>query len=513
MKRLSAIFAGLTALCLIPVTGVATARSAPHRALGAFTRDTDIGRVMQPGRAAYDARRRTYRVVGNGDDLWAGKDDFHFVNREIRGDVAIAATIAPITGSTDPHSKAGVMVRQDLTPDSPYADIVVHQNGHVAMQYRETRGGDTYEIEALHTGPGRFQLERQGDYVFMSIQGADGRMHHAGGGFRLSLDGTYYVGLLVCSHSDTQTKTVDFADVEITKPAPLPPISATTRVESTLETVDVTSSYRAVVYHTTDHIEAPNWSADGKTFIFNSQGRIFTLPVSGPVAGGAPAALDTGDLTHINNDHGPSPDGKWLALSDQPKGGDDPSRVYIVPMDGGEPRQLTAMGPSYWHGWSPDGKTVAIVANRNGNFDIYSVPATGGPETRLTTAPGLDDGPDYTPDGQWIYFNSVRSGNMKIWRMHPDGTQQEQVTTGDDSRDWFPHVSPDGKWIAYIAYGTDVQPGDHPANRFVSIKVMPASGGPARVVAKLFGGQGTMNVPSWSPDSTHLAFVSYRPVP
>jgi len=259
----------------------------------------------------------------------------------------------------------------------------------------------------------------------MSIEGADGKMHHAGGGFRLKLDGTYYVGLLVCSHSDTQTKTVDFSDVAITRPAALPPISATTKVESTLETVDVTSSDRAVVYHTADHIEAPNWTADGKTFIFNSQGRLFSMPVSGPVAGGAPIALDTGDLTHINNDHGP----------------------------------------------------------------------------------------DYTPDGQWIYFNSVRSGNMKIWRMHPDGTQQEQVSTGDDSRDWFPHVSPDGKWVAYISFGTDVAPGDHPANRFVSIKVMPVSGGPARVVAKLFGGQGTMNVPSWSPDSTHLAFVSYRPVP
>jgi len=425
MRGLGAIFAGLTALCLIPAAGPAAARPAPHRPLGAFTQDTDIGSVKQKGRATFDAHTKTYRVVGNGDDLWAGKDDFHFVNRQARGDVAIAASITPIAGSTDPHSKSGIMVRQDLTPDSPYADIVVHHNGHVALQYRETRGGDTYEIEALHTGPGRFQLEHQGDYVFMSIEGADGKMHHAGGGFRLKLDGTYYVGLLVCSHSDTQTKTVDFSDVAITRPAALPPISATTKVESTLETVDVTSSYRAVVYHTADHIEAPNWTADGKTFIFNSQGRLFSMPVSGPVAGGAPIALDTGDLTHINNDHGP----------------------------------------------------------------------------------------DYTPDGQWIYFNSVRSGNMKIWRMHPDGTQQEQVSTGDDSRDWFPHVSPDGKWVAYISFGTDVAPGDHPANRFVSIKVMPVSGGPARVVAKLFGGQGTMNVPSWSPDSTHLAFVSYRPVP
>ena len=477
--------------------------------VGLFPHDSDVGSVKQKGRATYNAQTHTYRVVGNGDDLWAAKDDFHFLNRPASGDVAIAGTVAFVSGSTDPHSKAGLMVRQDLTPDSPYADIVVHHNGHVALQYRETRGGQTYEIEALHTGPGRFQLERQGDYVFMSIAGADGRLHHAGGGFRLKLDGPYYVGLMVCSHSDTQTKTADFSDVEITKPAPLPAITATTPTESTLETVDVTSSYRAVVYHTTDHIEAPNWSADGKTFIFNSAGRIFTMPVDG----GAPKALDTGDLNHINNDHGPSPDGQWLAISDQTRGGDNQSRVYVVPMAGGAPRQLTPAGPSYWHGWSPDGKTVAIVGQRNGDFDIYTVPAEGGPETRLTTAPGLDDGSEYSPDGQWIYFNSVRTGNMKIWRMHPDGSHQEQVTTGNDSRDWFPHISPDGKWIAYVSFGTDVAPGDHPANRFVSIKVMPTAGGEARTVAKLFGGQGTMNVPSWSPDSTHMAFVSYRPIP
>ena len=507
MNRTRLVTLGLTALCLM--ASDAGAKPARPHGLGVFTADSDVGTVKQKGAAAFDKKTGTYRVVGNGDDLWAGKDDFHFVHTKASGDVAIAATIALVSGSTDPHSKAGVMVRQDLTPDSPYADIVVHHNGHVALQYRETRGGDTYEIEALHTGPGRFQLERQGDYVFMSVAGPDGVLHHAGGGFRLALKGDYYVGLAVCSHSDTQTKTVDFSDVTIAKPAALPPITAQTKVESTLEMVDVTSAYRAVVYHTTDHIEAPNWTSDGKTFIFNSGGRIFTLPVTG----GTPTQLDTKDLGRINNDHGPSPDGKWLAVSDQTRGGDNASRIYVVPMAGGEPRQVTANGPSYWHSWSPDGKTLAVIGQRNGEFDVYAVPVEGGAETRLTTAPGLDDGSEYTPDGQWIYFNSVRTGNMKIWRMHPDGSSQEQVTFGDDSRDWFPHISPDGKSIAYISFGTDVTPGDHPANKFVSLKVMPITGGPARVVAKLFGGQGTMNVPSWSPDSTHLAFVSYRPVP
>ena len=509
MKGIGRIVLGLAALgAAAGETGTA-AKPAHRDAIGIFTGYSDIGTVQQAGGATYNARTATYRVIGNGDDLWAAKDDFHFVRRKVAGDISITATISPVAGSTEPHSKAGLMIRQDLAPDSPYADIVVHGNGHVALQYRETRGGDTYEIEALHSGLGRFQLERQGDYVFMSVADANGTPRHAGGGFRLKLEGPYYVGLMVCSHSDVETKTVDFSKVVIGKPAPLPVITASSRVESTLETVDVASAYRAVVYHTTDHIEAPNWSADGKVFIFNSGGRIFKLPVEG----GMPTALNTGDLNHINNDHGPSPDGKWLAISDQTRGGDALSRVYVVPMDGGEPQRVTAEGPSYWHGWSPDGKTLAIVGRRNGEFDIYSIPAKGGAETRLTNAPGLDDGSEYSPDGQWIYFNSVRTGNMKIWRMHTDGSHQEQMTFGDDSRDWFPHISPDGKWIAYVSFGTDVPPGDHPANRLVSLKVMPASGGAGHVVAKLFGGQGTMNVPSWSPDSTHLAFVSYRPVP
>src|ERR1035437_5533154 len=154
--------------------------------------------------------------------------------------------------------------------------------------------------------------------------------------------------------------------------------------------------------------------------------------------------------SHCNNDHGISPDGKLLAISDRlPE--DGKSRVYVVPLAGGTPRQLTKDGPSYWHGWSPDGKTVAFTGERGGNFDIYTVPVAGGEQTRLTTAEGLDDGPEYSPDGAYIYFNSERTGHMQIWRMKPDGTLQEQFIN-DDSNDWFPHISPDGQWMVFLAY-------------------------------------------------------------
>src|SRR5262249_18345684 len=149
-------------------------------------------------------------------------------------------------------------------------------------------------------------------------------------------------------------------------------------------------------------------------------------------------------------------------------------------------------------------------AERNGEFDIYTIPAGGGPETRLTTTPGLDDGPDYSPDGQWIYFNSDRSGQVQIWRMRADGTQPEQVTH-DDFNNWFPHPSPDGKWLVFLSYAKDVK--GHPENKDVTLRVMPLAGGSVAVLAKLFGGQGTLNVPSWSPDSRRVAFVSYQLIP
>jgi Tol biopolymer transport system component len=255
------------------------------------------------------------------------------------------------------------------------------------------------------------------------------------------------------------------------------------------------------VYYKMDHIEAPNWSRDGKYLLFNSNGRIYRLPVTG----GKPEQVDTGTANRCNNDHGLSPDGTRLAISDQSQGGQ--SRIYILPATGGPARQLTPLGPSYWHGWSPDGSTVAYCAQRNGEFDVYTMPVEGGEERQLTTAKGLDDGPDYTPDGKFIYFNSDRTGLMQVWRMKPDGSAQEQVTS-DEFNNWFPHPSPDGKWIVFVTFEKDVV--GHPPNKPVRLRLMPIGGGPIQELARLFGGQGTINVPSWSPDSKQVAFVSYE---
>ena len=226
-----------------------------------------------------------------------------------------------------------------------------------------------------------------------------------------------------------------------------------------------------------------------------------------PVDGGDPQMIDTGFANRCNNDHGFSPDGRELVISHSPEGGS--SLIYILPAQGGEPRQVTALAPSYWHGWSPDGSTLVYCARRNNEYDVYAISTSGGEEVRLTTAPGLDDGPEYSPDGQTIFFNSVRTGQMKIWRMDPDGSNQMQVSPDDDYGDWFAHPSPDGRWIVFLSYDKSVE--GHPPNKNVLLRIMPADGtAPPRRLATLFGGQGTINVPSWSPDSRHFAFVSYR---
>jgi TolB protein len=273
-------------------------------------------------------------------------------------------------------------------------------------------------------------------------------------------------------------------------------------LHSTLETVAISAHERHVVYTAAGHFEAPNWSRDGSYFLFNSDGHILKLPVDG----GTPASVDTGSAIHCNNDHGISPDGEWLVISDSSQS-DEKSRVSVLPISGGTPRLLTANAPSYWHGWSPDGKTLAFVGERNGNFDIYTIPFTGGEETRLTTAEGLDDGPEYSPDGKYIYFNSERTGHMQIWRMHADGSAQEQITF-DNSNDWFPHFSPNGKWMVFLSYASDVQ--GHPPNKNVQLRLRNTRTGKISVLVKLFGGQGTINVPSWSPDSKKIGFVSYQ---
>ncbi|GIL02180.1 MAG: hypothetical protein BroJett030_20790 [Alphaproteobacteria bacterium] len=271
-------------------------------------------------------------------------------------------------------------------------------------------------------------------------------------------------------------------------------------MRSSLEIFDLAIGRACGVYETDAHIEAPNWSPDGDHLLYNDGGLLYRLPAGG----GAPERIDTGFATRCNNDHGFSPDGAAIAISDTSESGE--SCIYVLPARGGAPRRVTGRTPSWWHGWSPDGARIAFTARRDGQFSIRTIAVDGGEETVVAAGGGHHDGPDYTPDGAFIWFNSDRGGSMQLWRVRPDGADVEQMTF-DERVNWFPHPSPDGRLVVYLAYEHGVE--GHPAGRYVELRLMPQQGGKPETALALFGGQGTINVPSWSPDGRRFAFVRY----
>ncbi|HEX3820859.1 MAG TPA: hypothetical protein VHW45_11020 [Candidatus Sulfotelmatobacter sp.] len=470
--------------------------------VGTFENHVDVGTVLHAGTVDYDASKKAYTISGSGENMWSTADAFQFVWKKMSGDVSLTADMSFLTKTGNEHKKAVLMLRQTLDGDSVYADVALHASGLTSLQFRDEKGAVTREIQSNISAPKRLRIVKSGHYVYMSLASDNVDPHPAGGWLRIPLQGEFYVGLGVCSHDKDVIEKAVFSNVELTQPAAS---TGKPQLYSALETVSVDSVDRRVAYLAQGRFEAPNWTHNGGDFLFNRDGHIERLSVKGT----APEKIDTGLAMRCNNDHGISPDGTQLAISDNSQE-DHNSLVYIVPIKGGAPRRITQKSPSYWHGWSPDGRTLAFVGQRDGDFDIYTIPAAGGEETRLTTAKGLDDGPEYSPDGNYIYFNSERTGHMQIWRMKPDGSEQEQVFS-DELNNWFPHISPDGKWMVFLTYDSSVH--GHPENKDVMLRLMSLADKKITVLAKLFGGQGTINVPSWSPDSKQVAFVSYMLVP
>ena len=475
----------------------ATAQSTP---VGVFEGHNDVGTVLHPGSVEYNSAVKTYTISGSGENMWFATDAFQFVWKKMSGDVSLTADIGFLTKTGNEHKKAALMFRQTLDADSVYADIALHASGLTSLQFRDEKGAITREVQSKLSAPKRLRLVKRGDYVYMALGDSD--LNPAGGWIRIPFKGEFYVGLGVCSHDKDVVEQAVFSNVELSQ---LGSSMGKPVLYSTLETVTIDSADRKVAYLSEGRFEAPNWMRDGNAFLFNRNGHIERLAVGGD----QPTQIDTGFANRCNNDHGISPDATQLAISDNSQG-DQESLVYTVPIGGGTPHRITEKSPSYWHGWSPDGKTLAFVGQRNGDFDIYASPVAGGEETRLTTAKGLDDGPEYSPDGKYIYFNSERTGHMQIWRMKPDGSDQEQVFS-DDLNNWFPHISPDGQWMVFLTYSADVT--GHPENKDVMLRLMSLTDKKITVLAKLFGGQGTINVPSWSPDGKKVAFVSYMLIP
>ncbi|HVZ57806.1 MAG TPA: hypothetical protein VG870_14200 [Chitinophagaceae bacterium] len=504
-------------LCLLPLAClVSLSLTAQDRALGIFQDHTDVGKPALAGSARYEAGSQTYFLKGSGYNIWFNRDEFQFAYRKIAGDFILTANFQFAGDSGNAHRKIGWMIRESLDPEAAQICGVVHGDGLTVLQWRGLRGAymrdPQDEIRAAKQGPEILQLERSGKTITLRVAHPGEPLQTVGSHMLPDMPDSVLAGLFICSHDPDRYEEARIWNVRIDRPVPENyDAGRLGELGSRLEILDVFAGTRRVIYQSATHFEAPNYLPGGQTLLFNQQGGLYTIPVEG----GVPVKLNTGFADRVNNDHGISFDGKMLAMSsgrsDQPH---SQSAVYVLPLAGGTPKLLTPSTPSYWHGWNPNGKDVLFVGMRDGKvYNIYRVPVSGGSEVALThNRTGHVDGPEYSPDGKYIYYNANPTGTMQLWRMKPDGSAPEQLTF-DEYNNWFPHISPDGKWIVFISFPADIDPMAHPAYKRVMLRLMPAAGGAPRVIAYLYGGQGTINVPSWSPDNRHIAFVSNSEAP
>ncbi len=488
-------------LTLFAFTAVAADELMPFDSHG------DVGLTQKTG--SVEAKvGGVFRVSGSGANIWAQVDAFQYVWKKVSGNVALTADIEFEGSGVDPHRKAGLMIRQSLEPGSPYADAIVHGDGLTGLQFRLAADGITQQVASPLKGPKRLRIERRGD-SFTVLAGNPGETLQPVGPTTVILKDPVYIGLAISAHRAGVMETAIFSNVRLET---LPP-----RLNSKITIYDFKDKSMKVVHRGEGIWEAPNWSRDGQSLVVNSGGKLYRLPVDG----GPPQALQLDAALRANNDHDLSPDGKYLAISASSPTSRQ-SQVYVALADGSNAKLIVSAAPSYFHGWSPDGRYLSFVAQRAGSsYDIFRIPAGGGVEERITSGKGYDDGPDYSRDGKWIYFNSDRSGGWDIWRVPASGggpgDKLAQRVTSDEGEDWFPHPSPDGKWLLYLTFpkGTEGHNGRLPGMKLRRMKLPGDKLKPSAIetVAEFFGGQGTINVNSWAPDSRRFAFVSYELAP
>lgn len=469
---------------------------------GIFEEGNDIGSVLHKGSVVFEPAKGEYEVSGSGANIWGAQDEAHFAWRKLKGNFILQARARFIGDGVDPHRKLGWMIRTSLATDAASVNTAIHGDGLASLQYRKEAGAALEEIKFDNKAPDVIQLERRGNTFLMSVA-RFGEPYVVKEVSDVTLGDSVYVGLYVCAHNKDVVEKAVFDNVRIVVPVREGYQPYREYIGSSMEVFDMATGKRRVVYSEPASLQAPNWTLDGKALLYNKDGLIYRFDLQTK----AVSVIPTGDVKNNNNDHVISFDGTMLGLSSTSPDRKYNSVVYTVPIAGGLPKQITPIGPSYLHGWSPDGKWLTYTAQRGSDYNIYKIPSGGGEEIQLTTTPGLDDGPEYSPDGAYIYYNSVRSGSMQIWRMKPDGTGHEQLTN-DGFHNWFPHPSPDGKTLVFLSFQQDVKADDHPFYKHVYLRTMPIGGGQPKVAVYLYGGQGSINTPSWSPDSKQFAFVS-----
>lgn len=480
--------------------------------IGIFQHNTDVGNPKKAGTASFNKRNQVYTLEGSGYNVWFERDEFNYVYTMIEGNFILTANFEFIEEGQDPHRKIGWMIRESIDDNASHSSATLHGDGLTVLQWRELRGAFMRDPEDEVFSPKHsyniLQIERMGQKIIMRAAHDGEPLQIIGSHVVPGMPEEVLAGLFICSHNEDVVEKARVWNVRIDKPAPDDyNISEQGYLGCRLETMNVFDGKRMVIYEKPDRFEAPNWMPDGKQLLFNMEGSLYKIPTTG----GLIEKLNTGFADRNNNDHGISFDGKTLAISHHREGlSEGGSTVYVLPIEGGTPIVVTKETPSYWHGWAPNNKEVVYVAKRDGSesYNIYKANISTQKETQLTFNKGSHvDGPEYSPDGKYIYYNGSQSGTMQIWRMNPDGSSKEQLTF-DANNDWFPHISPDGKWIVFLSFSSEIDADAHPSYKRVMLQIMPTSGGAPKVIAYLYGGQGTINVPSWSPDSKHIAFVS-----
>jgi TolB protein len=483
------------------------ALSAPMKPLGAFDHHQDVGNPKLAGNAVYNPSDQTYMLSSAAPNAGTALEQLHLGWKKIKGDFIIQASVRFAGTGAHPGRELGIMVRDALASSSRYAAASVRGDSLTALKYRAADGAAAAQVEVSSFQPTDIQLARTGNrFTFSSAVFGE---NYKSVSQDVTLTDEVYVGPFVGSHAVGVVAQAVFSNVRVIIP-PGPGFKPYTDfLGSHLEVMDVATGHRRILHSEPGSIQSPNWTPDGKLIYNSAEGVMYTYDIAKNTA----LELETGACRQNNNDHVLSFDGKMLALSNF---SGEPSRsvAFVLPVTGSaHPRQITSpeAGHTFLHGWSPDGKTLVFTGGRKGETgdyrNLWSVDVETKVETALTPPGTLDDGPEYTPDGKYIYFNSVRTGTMQIWRMRPDGSNPEQVTF-DESNDWFPHISPDGKWLVYIAFPKDMNPWSHPFYKQCYIRLMPTSGGVPKTIGYIYGGQGSMNTPGWSPDSKRIAFVS-----
>jgi Tol biopolymer transport system component len=481
--------------------------------VGIFSNHADIGKPKLSGDVLFNNENESYQLKGAGYNIWFGRDEFHYAYNKMKGNFILTGNFKTKGISNDPHRKIGWMIRANANEDAAHMTATVHGDGMTALQWRTMRGAymrdPQDEIFTKKTATEIIQLERNGKEFIMRVANPGEPLQEIARTSAVDLPDEVLAGVFICSHNPDIVEEGEIWNLRIENTVPETHNGYKDGIlSSKMEILNVFDGRRKVVYEDKGRFEAPNWMPDGNHLLFNQGGKIYTVPVSG----GTATLIYTGNAIRNNNDHVISFDGKTLGISSHRDGmAGGGSTIYYLPLTGGEPTLVTDSTPSYLHGWTKDNKEIIYTAQRiskNASFNIFKKSINGGAEVQLThLTKGIADGPECSPDGKFIYYNATLSGNMQLWRMKMDGTEQTQLTF-DEYNNWFAHVSPDNKWIAFISFPNTIDAIDHPFYKRVMLRLMPVSGGAPKVIAYLYGGQGTINTPSWSPDSKFISFVS-----